>query len=223
MSVALAARIRALGAVGKSVTAIAIETGAAPRTVKAVLDRKASPFEIAEQDRLSGWAPLCMDLDAWSHWRRTNPRSTTAADYAPRPCTDCPIGFAAEQRALGRCNGTPGWRPPADDIEEAEVGDTVTTANVQISAPCGSCAHAEVCSIKRTLGDLDEVEVSMPKPDPALTVVVAMTVECSHYLRGKGSSDGSKAGRRPFSAETRQKMRDARLATIERQRAAQLA
>jgi hypothetical protein len=131
-----------------------------------------------------------MEPDDWAYWQRTNP---LVHGFAPRPCSDCPADFAAEMRALGKCNGTPGWRPPADDIEEAEVGDTVTVSNVQVSAPCGSCAHQEVCSIRRTLGGLEEVDVAMPKPDPALTVVLGLTVECSHYLRnGAGSVKGRK-------------------------------
>lgn len=181
MSTATAARIRALAAAGKSPSAIEIETGASIRTVRAVLERAPTPWELAEQDRLTGWAPLCMEPDEWQHWQATNPSNAMAA----RPCTDCPIGFAAEQRALGKCNGTPGWRPPADDHEEAEVGDTVTVSNVQISAPCGTCAHAPVCAIRRTIGGLEEVDVTMPKPDQALTVVLGLTVECAHYLRGK--------------------------------------
>lgn len=179
VSVAVAARIRALAADGKSPSAIEIETGASIRDVAVVLERTPTPWELAEQDRLTGWAPLCMEPDEWNHWRRTNPSNPMAA----RPCTDCPAGFAAEMRAEGKCNGTPGWRPPADDYEEAEVGDTVSVSNVQISAPCGTCAHQEVCAIRRTLGGLEEVDVSMPKPDPALTVVLGLTVECSHYLR----------------------------------------
>ena len=152
-------------------------------------------LDLAQQDRLAAWAPLCMEPGDWKHWQRTNPRFGGGAGFAPRPCADCPLGFAAEMRAEGKCNGTPGWQPPADDYEEAQVGDTVTVSNVQISAPCGTCAHREVCSIRRTLGSLDEVDVTMPKPDPALTVVLGMTVECSHYLRvGKGK--GSAAGRK---------------------------
>lgn len=180
MTTATAARIRALAAAGRSSSAIELETGASIRTVRGVLERAPTPGELAEQDRLTGWAPLCMEPDEWVHWQATNPSNAMAG----RPCSDCPADFAAEMRAEGKCNGTPGWRPPADDLEEAEVGDTVIVSNVQISAPCGSCAHQAVCAIRRTLGHLDEVEVSMPKPDPALTVVLAMTVECSHYLRG---------------------------------------
>lgn len=161
---------------------------------------------VARITELETWAPLCMDAEDWRHWKRMNPRLSTASENADRPCKDCPADFAAEMRAQGKCNGTPGWRPPADDIEEAEVGDTVTVSNVVVSAPCGGCAHQEVCAIRRTLGSLEEVDVAMPKPDPALTVVLGMTVECSHYLRGKNGHAGPSKGRKlDLSPEERER------------------
>lgn len=53
------------------------------------------------------WAPACMADREWALWRKVNAR-TSAQDRAVRPCADCPISFALEMRAEGRCNGLPG-------------------------------------------------------------------------------------------------------------------
>jgi hypothetical protein len=204
MSTSVAARVRALAAAGKSVSAIGIETGTPIRTVRAVLERPPTAQELAEQDRLTGWAPLCMEQGDWAHWQRMNP---SISDLAARPCSDCPVGFAAEMRAEGKCNGTPGWRPPADDHEEADVGDTITVSKVTISAPCGSCAHREVCAIRRTLGGLEEADVTIPKPDPALTIALGISVECSHYLRARNTGNGGAAKGRKLNLSPEERAR----------------
>jgi len=167
------------------VDAIAEQFGVTKRTIYRYLDDGVS--------RTTGsiWTPLCMDADEFETWSTTAKGwKTPNGRWEMRPCTDCPLSFAAEMRAEGKCNGTPGWRPPADDYEEADVGDTITVGKVTISAPCGSCAHREVCAIRRTLGSLEEADVTIPKPDPALTIALGINVECSHYLRAKNTGTG---------------------------------
>lgn len=72
--------------------------------------------EEAEAVAAGAWRADCMDDAEWSTWIEMNPtRAIQDALIAPRPCTDCPLGFAAEMRSAGRCNGEPGWVHPADD------------------------------------------------------------------------------------------------------------
>ena len=53
------------------------------------------------------WAPACMDAGELAGWRDRNARLLPFR-RAERPCEDCLLGFAAEMRAEGRCNGEPG-------------------------------------------------------------------------------------------------------------------
>jgi hypothetical protein len=46
-----------------------------------------------------------MSAEDFADLKGFNSRSGGAK--AVRPCHDCPLGYAAEMRALGRCNGTP--------------------------------------------------------------------------------------------------------------------
>lgn len=67
----------------------------------------------AEREVLPGlWAPACMTADEWEGWRAANQRLYTRARWfthpTERPCIDCPLTWAAEQRLAGRCNGEPG-------------------------------------------------------------------------------------------------------------------
>ncbi len=80
------------------------------------LGRPTPPADLAER-----WEPLCMDPDEWEAWQGTNRRLTYQGDQAPRPCADCLLGYAAEMRAEGRCNGE-----PAGDHHEEE-GDMPAT------------------------------------------------------------------------------------------------
>jgi hypothetical protein len=121
MAIADSARIRALDLAGKTAVEIASETGRNLRTVRSVLERKPSPWEVAEVDRLTGWAPLCMEPEDWADWQAMNPRISEAGGFAPRPCTDCPIAFADEMRAVGKCNGTPGQQPGIGVLGELDA------------------------------------------------------------------------------------------------------
>lgn len=75
------------------------------------------------------------------------------------------------------------------------MGELIQVGNVTISAPCGSCSHEPVCAIKASLRGLEDAEVGIPKPDPALTVGLAVTVECTHFLR-VGKAKGGTPGRK---------------------------
>lgn len=140
-----------------------------------------------EQVRAGAWRADCMSDEEWSSWLALNP-TNLGLGVADRPCTDCPLGFAGEMRAEGRCNGSPGWQPPVDDVEEASVGEQITVTNVRIEAPCASCMHREVCAIRASLGTLE--------------------VECSHFRRDS-KAGGSAAGRKlNLSDEERARRRD---------------
>lgn len=139
------------------------------------------------------WRAACMDDDEWAHWVSTNPTSMQESELAPRPCTDCPLGFAAEMRALGRCNGTPGAVQPREDEEDEPMeaprdpgpprvipnGHEVTVA---LEAPCGQCAHEPVCAIRRSLISIETLPVQVPRFDRALSVALTAKVDCSHFL-----------------------------------------
>jgi hypothetical protein len=49
-----------------------------------------------------------MTTEEWELWREFNPQGLKDAEYASRPCQDCPVSYATEMRAEYRCNGEPG-------------------------------------------------------------------------------------------------------------------
>lgn len=72
-----------------------------------------------------GEAPDCMTAEEWALWRSSE---RTKLTIRTTPCVDCPLGFAAEMRAVrtaeyphGRCNGRPDYIP--EDAEEADALD----------------------------------------------------------------------------------------------------
>jgi hypothetical protein len=85
------------------------------------LGRALYPREAAVELEREGWAPDCMDAEEYVAWRTgalvqrrplvVQPKipDTTGAAW---PCTDCPLSYAAEMRAVDRCNGEPGARVP---------------------------------------------------------------------------------------------------------------
>jgi hypothetical protein len=141
-----------------------------------------------ERDAASGWMPLCMDPDEWAEWRRTNPIGLTATSAVARPCADCLLGFAADMRALGRCNGTPGGA--AVDEEEEEPMDQTSTPPrrmaLEVTAPpCGSCSHEPVCSLRSAFEGMASVEVGALSVPTGLRLSLVATVSCDHYLRDR--------------------------------------
>lgn len=122
LTLPVAERIRELHSVGLPIEDIATQTGIRLRTVNEVVrgrrdGRPLTAREQADEDERTGWAPLCLDAAEWAEWRSSNPLGIAGA--IARPCDDCPIGFAADMRAAGRCNGTPGWTAPDPDEEPA--------------------------------------------------------------------------------------------------------
>ena len=47
--------------------------------------------------------PACMDPAEYALWSRAN----AALKFRETPCHDCPMSFALEMRAEGRCDGEP--------------------------------------------------------------------------------------------------------------------
>ena len=81
-------------------------------------------------DSAAAWEPTCMDADDWAAWQAMN-RSLKKENQAPRPCTDCLAGYAAEMRAVGRCNG----QPAGDHREEDIVDDRLAAIVVPDDVP----------------------------------------------------------------------------------------
>ena len=110
----MAAEIRRLRASSIRPPEIASMVGVSVRTVQEVLagkrdGRPLSARERFDEDAATGWAPACMDAVEWAEWGARNPLANIPeADQVARPCEECPIGWAADMRAEGRCNGIPG-------------------------------------------------------------------------------------------------------------------
>lgn len=115
------------------------------------------PVVVVDLPSVAGetWAPLCMSDAEWRDWQALNPFYSKhnplvrKSDVAARPCADCPLGYAAEMRAQGRCNGTPAG---VQDDEEAEA--VAARSCVRCSADvervegiderfCGPCGWSE--------------------------------------------------------------------------------
>ena len=189
---------------GMAVPAIAAEL--------AISERKVYRW-IADAGGEALWAPRCMDAEELETWRvraggwagaddgRSRPGAAGRARptvWTLRPCVDCPLGHAAEMRALGRCNGTPAG-VEVDEIEEETTMDqpaagraverlrvdeaTQTRVKVAVSAPCGTCAHAPVCGLRETLVALTGVVVRLPKLDEAIGIRLEASATCGHHLR----------------------------------------
>jgi hypothetical protein len=171
------------------------------------------------------WAPACMSDEEWATWR-----SSGYLRLGDRPCSDCPLGYAAEMRAQGRCNGTPGGVEEDEDVDEHQAAGAARTAaiyaarrataaesvEVSVAAPCPTCGHREVCRIRPQLEDLDELDVSLPPLDQAVTISFTATASCSHYVKTKAAAmpiDGDRQ-RKPHTPETRERLRELALARI---------
>jgi hypothetical protein len=183
------------------------------------------------------WAPACMAPDEWADWQRLNPspapsrRGLRGSLFVDRPCADCPIGYAVDMRALGRCNGKPGGTEEDTEMDQPEPTaprGLTTTRRVSlevIAPPCGSCSHEPVCALRAAFEGMATVETNAPSLPAGLRLYLTATVECGHYLRDeakpapvrvltpqeRGQANGADPFRRAarrISDETRQKMRD---------------
>lgn len=157
--------------------------------------------------------PACMTAAELALWQAGNGLTTGTKNgrrvYAGRaasPCDDCTLGYAADMRAAGRCDGTPGGVEEDDSMETpvtyASGGTTQhLRTRVTVVAPCASCVHARVCRMRPD----DELVVAaeLPLLDGALTATLTATVECMEYARatksaaraatGGGASDQARA------------------------------
>ena len=124
------------------------------------------------------WTPLCMEPDELARWQEMQVRSR---DLTARPCADCLAGFAAEMRAVGRCNGTPAG------VEEDPMEPTPLAARrlpLDVTAPrCETCLHAPVCALRAALGALRSIPADVPALPDGLTVTISATVICAHWRR----------------------------------------
>lgn len=232
----LADEIRRLRGNQMSPVEIAEATGVSVRTVQAVLAGKATgrpltPVQQFEEDARSGWAPLCLDPDEWADWRARVSFTGHHSEQAARPCDDCPLGFAADMRAEGRCNGTPGG--VHDEPEEETPMDVVkmsggqTRVEVAVVAPCGTCAHAAVCRLREHVESRSQLSAEAPVYDRAIRYELVATVTCEHYAKDRirvasltEVAAAPKRTGRPMSPEARANMAKAAQARVARERAA---
>lgn len=153
--------------------------------------RRLTARERMAADAAAGWAPACIDADEWAAWRARNPLVGVEADLVARPCEECPLGFAADMRAQGRCNGEPGGVAEPDDTEE-EPMDPVTPAapavRVTVSlapAPCGRCEKADVCALRPTVEGLSEIAASLPALDRRIGLELTGSVSCAAFAKAR--------------------------------------
>lgn len=132
-----------------------------------------------------------MDPEEWTEWVARNPLHITDTAAAARPCTDCPLAFAADMRAEGRCNGTPGG--VAEEPEEEEFVEPAIAARpdpgirvaVTLKAPCASCEKADVCSLRPAVEALTDLPVLVPLLDHRVGLELAGTVTCAAFVRAR--------------------------------------
>lgn len=162
------------------------------------------------------WVAACMEPEEWEAWRDTNERMQ-GKGKAFRPCSDCTLGFAAEMRAIGRCNGTPAGAEH-DEIQEEQAMEPQaipTTINRRLEVagelPCATCVHAVVCGLRPALEALRSIQVALPRLDAALGLQLTATATCSHHERApkprkaSPTTDGErKQGGRTWTPEQRE-------------------
>lgn len=173
--------------------------GVSIRTVNEVLSgrrhgRALTPREQADLDAQQGWRAACMDDQEWAEWVARNPLYIGDTAATARPCTDCPLGFAADMRAQGRCNGTPGGvAADPDEPEEEEPVEPIIPPRpdpgiriaVTLQAPCPACEKADVCSLRPSVEALAELPVLAPALDPRVGLELAGSVTCTAFVKAR--------------------------------------
>lgn len=162
-----------------------------------VTGKALAPADVAER-----WRAACMTADEWTAWQDTN-RRINQGSQAPRPCSDCTLGFAAEMRAEGRCNGSPAGAE--HDEEENDMDPVVTPepkaptrqVRIAVTAPCGGCSHVQVCRIADEVRAIADTTVAVPKVGPSLALELSASISCEFYTPIR------KAGRPPMTPEQR--------------------
>ena len=139
------------------------------------------------------WSAACMEPDEWALWLERNPQSL-GFNAAARPCQDCPLGFAAEMRAVSRCNGEPAGleldeEEDTVDVRDLGAGSQVTQERrIELIAPCPTCLHRPVCGLKDKLERAQEADVTMARLPDELHVVISAKVDCAFYAKDKGAA-----------------------------------
>jgi hypothetical protein len=164
------------------------------------------------------WVPLCMEPDEWVLWQAGNARvtgSTAGVRRADRPCEDCPMGYAADMRAEGRCNGEPAG---VDQEEEHMDNATITrieqaaTTKVRVAlvAPCGGCTHAPVCRLRESVTAIEQALVAVPKLEDGLAVELRGTITCDWFVKAKAAprADAPDRPKREMTPEQREAARE---------------
>lgn len=191
------AAVRAALADGMTTAAAAERFGLPPDTITAIRRGKKTGRDIPPADRAERWIAACLEPDEWEAWQRAN-RTLNQSSQASRPCDDCTLGFAADMRALGRCNGQPGGIAPDHDTdhEEDPMEATITTlaekqptakARITIAAPCRDCTHAPVCRLRDAVIDAASLSVPVPVLGDGIAINLTGTVECDWFTKAKGS------------------------------------
>lgn len=153
-----------------------------------------TPREQFEEDGRTGWRALCMDGLEWAAWRVLNPLVGKYGDMAARPCTDCLLGFAADMRAIGRCNGEPGGvvdEPEEEPMDLAMIpvpGPANVARRTALAVdppPCASCAHEPVCALRAAFEGMAEIETTAPALPAGLRLELAAVVSCDFFLRDR--------------------------------------
>ncbi len=144
-------------------------------------------------------------------------------DRAAIPCADCLSSFAADMRAVGRCNGTPGGDKEDTIVDQPEpivsAADIMTITggarlarrvSLDVAAPpCESCVHEPVCEpvcgLRLALEGIADVETIAPSLPAGLHLSLAATVSCEHYRRDRAKP----ALARVLTAEARERMAEA--------------
>lgn len=107
VSRAVVDQVREALAAGITRPLAAVRFGLSETTVRNIALGRIVGTPMAPADEAETWTALCMDPDEWEGWLAANRRAPNQVDQARRPCADCTLGFAAEMRAEGRCNGEP--------------------------------------------------------------------------------------------------------------------
>jgi hypothetical protein len=157
------------------------------------------------------WTPACMEPDELARWQESDAAVQRTGGHSVVPCAECLPAFAAEMRAVGRCNGIPRGGAKEDEMDQPNAsivplppanpsligssdgssrGLTITRrVELEVTAPpCGSCAHEPICALRTALEGLATVETSASPLPAGLRLSLVATVECSHFLRDRAKA-----------------------------------
>jgi len=179
---------------------------------------------------VEAWTPACMTPDELAAWSTANASITSLSNRARRPCVDCTLGYAAEMRVAGSCNGTPGGVEEDDVMTDEPPLPEPTLASAErlrrvelevVAPPCESCLHEPVCALRQALEAIASVETTAPPLRDGLRLSLAATIACDHYARSRAKPGPAKvltseqrgaaariAGQRHHSPEGLERLRE---------------